>query len=287
MSTIIDEGRIEAVAQALSRVPIEAVKVIEFSDPQYKAVKRIALAYGAKSIVAIVANALVSYRLPVRGEIYWSNFADYLLSKGRIDSFEEFIESVREFVANRMQGGALIDQKLGRIWKALDALRELYMNPLGFTDLTRLLELLASHMKSRGVEKTIVFAVKMAYYFYTALGIEVSNTYDIPLPVDRRVAIITSSSRILHAPVRGIMGRYRDEAIEAWGKVSRLSDIPLINMDAIIWLPAQNILGLLRRGIDVAREEYAKRLVEYSKSIISWDVARRIAAELLYDYPIE
>ena len=286
MSTI-DEGRVEAVARALSRVPVKAVKVIEFSDPQYKAVKRIALAYGAKSIVAVVANALVSYRLPVRGETYWSNFADFLLSKGRIDDFEELIESVREFLVSRMQGGTLIDQKLGRIWKARDALRKLYTNPLGFTDLTRLLELLASQMKSRGVEKTIVFAVKMAYYFYTALGVEVFNTHNIPLPIDRRVAIITSSSRMLHVSIKSIMSKYRDEAVKAWSRVSSLSGIPPINMDAIIWLPAQNILRLLKRGLGIAREEYAKRLVEYSKSIISWDVARRIATELLYDYPIE
>lgn len=287
MQPIIDHDRVSLVAKALSRIPLSSIKVIEYSDPQYEAVKKIALAYGVTGIVAVIANSLVSYRLPVQGETYWKTFAEYLSTRRRPGSFEDLLATIEEFVSSTVRARALASQKLGRIRKALGALQELYTSPYEYRDLAKLLDLLTTHMRGRGVEKTIVFAAKMAYYFYTALGYSVSNANTVPLPVDRRVAILTSTSRIIRAPVRDIMGRYLDTTITVWRRVSELAGIPLINMDAVIWLPARGITGLLQKGLDFARDEYAKRLVEYSRSTISWSVARGVAIELLHEYPIE
>lgn len=68
-------------------------------------------------------------------------------------------------------------------------------------DLVSLWRLLSKVTNTRGDEKTIVFAVKMAYYVGRACGLDVSAPMEIPIPVDYRVTVITICSGLM--PVMG------------------------------------------------------------------------------------
>ncbi|NOZ89108.1 MAG: N-glycosylase/DNA lyase [Crenarchaeota archaeon] len=279
-------SRVEAVAAALTGVDLRAVEVIESGDPQYKAVARVASVYGPPGVALVVGNALVSYRLSLPGEVYWEEFADHLESRGPRLQPEKAAEIVAEFIRSSRGNRMVLEQKIARLRRAAPALAELARNPFSYTDLTSLIALLRRSLQVRGDEKTVVFAAKMAYYFYRALGLAVRGREEVPLPVDRRMALLTSTSRMVEAPPEEIMASLRREALKAWRSVSEASGIPMLNLDALVWLPARGIERLLRTGLGVARDEYARRLVSQSRGLIGWAKARRIAAEVLYREPV-
>ncbi|BEP18617.1 N-glycosylase/DNA lyase [Pyrofollis japonicus] len=267
------------MGEALSRIPLDAVHVIESNDPQYTAVKKIIEKCGPRGVALVVANALISYRLSLPGENYWLEYANYLSTEGCDNDISIIIS---RFLAISRGNRMLHRQKLSRIQKASRALQSISVNPLLFRDLRLLVNRIAASLGARPWEKTIVFAAKMAYYAYRALGINVKNAEEIPLPIDRRVALLTSTSGLIVAEPEIILQRLRDEAITAWRRVSEISGMPALHLDAVIWLPAKGIEKYLKMGIEAAREEYAKRLVDYSQGLIKWDVAKRVATEILY-----
>ena len=287
-TTQFDPLRVQSVAEALSYVDEKAVDVIEASDPQYKSLARLARAYGVKAVFFAVANALVSYRLLMTGEEYWTCYADSLLARAPEPpaDFEEALDLVVRFLSECKGSRMMLKQKLARISRAQGVLRRIYENPLAFSDLSRLVSELTMSLGGKGDEKTIVFAAKMAYYVYRSLSVTVTNQDKVPIPLDRRMAILTSTSRMLRCSVSTIMTRCRSNAVKAWSLVAQASGIPSLHLDAVVWLPAQHIERLLSRGLEVAREEYARRLTSLSHGLISWKVASRVAKEVLYDYPI-
>ena len=282
MITYINSERVKRVADTLRRVPIQAIDVIEANDPQYTAVKKILRVCDECGIALVIANALVSYRLSTTGEKYWLEFASFVESQGCEGTvysvMEKFLQQTR---SNRMMQG----QKLSRIKKVDTLLQAICANPHNYRDLQVLVSSLARSLNAKPIEKTIVFAAKMAYYAFKSINIEAENIDQIPIPVDRRVALLTSTSGLVDASPELIFQRLREKAAYAWQKVSEISRIPSINLDAIIWLPARSIERYLRIGIEAARDEYAKKLVDYSKGLISWKLANDIAKEILYKDP--
>jgi len=266
----------------LALVPRIAVDVVETSDPQYAAVKRLYGVHGLRAAALVVANALVSYRLTRPGEEYWSEFADYFARKPTPQDVKELIDMFIEFLEASRGNRRLVQQKLARLRKASSVLQRLLDQPDRYRDLKRLVDELAAVYSGKGVEKTIVFAAKMLHYLYRAAGLEEVNANTVPIPIDRRMAILTYTSGLLDASPSEVMSKYRDAAVEAWLEVAKRSGIPSISLDAIVWLPAYRIETRLRRGIDYARDEYAKKLVEYTRGLIKWGHARRIAEEVIY-----
>ena len=283
-----DPLRVQSVAEALSQVDRKAVDVIEASDPQYRSLARLARAYGVKAVFFAVANALVSYRLLMTGEEYWTCYADSLLARAPEPpaDFEAAFDLVVRFLLECKGSRMMLRQKMARLSRARGVLQRIYESPLVYSNLLRLISELTTSLKGKGDEKTIVFAAKMAYYVYRALSVTVTNQDKIPIPLDRRMAILTSTSRILRCSVSTIMTRCRSNAVKAWNLVAQASGIPSLHLDAVVWLPAQHIERLLARGLEVAREEYARRLTSLSHGLINWKVASRVAEEVLYEYPI-
>lgn len=285
MAITVNVHRVKALASVLREAPASAIDVIELNDPQYHAVKKLVSIHGEAAVALAAANALISYRLSMPGEKYWMEFAGWASKRPRPGSGRELVTEMKEFLAesrgNRMVGL----QKARRLERALPALEKLLREPRKYSNLGLLVRELAGALGARLEEKTIVFAAKMAYYAYRALGIEVSGKDDIPLPLDRRMAVLTSASGLLDAPPDRVFTRHRAEAVKAWQMVAAESGIPGIHLDAVVWLPAQGIERNLRIGLEYAREEYACKLVDYSRGVIGWGLARRVAGEILYRDP--
>ncbi|ALU12149.1 hypothetical protein EYM_00860 [Ignicoccus islandicus DSM 13165] len=227
------------------------VDLIEETDPQYKAIKKLVDVLGDKALPIIVGNALISYRLSSTGEQYWNELADYF-SKNPNSTLEEFLKQSK---FNR----ALREQKLKRLKKAEELLKELSEDPLKFSDLDLLRSRLAEVFKSRGTEKTIVFAAKMAYYFYKAKGIEVKG--DVPLPIDLRIATLTCTSGVLYDEPERIMEVLREEAMNKWSEIAKEAGIKTLHLDAILWVPMRGVREkLMKQGVEEAREKFKSNL---------------------------
>ena len=279
--------RAHAIAGVLQRVHPEAIDAIEFNDPQFRAISRIVDVYSHKAIALVVANALVSYRLTLAGEEYWLEFADWFTkTRPHIEKVGDVFNAFSNFLAVSKGNRVLRVQKLNRLQRAARVIENALTQPEHYLDLKLLVNELAMSLKAKPFEKTIVFAAKMAYYTFRVLGRNARLEEITMIPIDKRVALLTVTSGLLDADPKNIMSRYQDVAIRAWQEVARLSNIPLLRLDAIIWLPAKGLEKLLYKGrIEAARDEFARKLNNYSSGLIDWYTARSIAKQIFYRLP--
>ena len=262
----------EKIAEILRRLGINWVRDFEVRDPQYIAVFRLCRGLGYDVEMALkltVLNALVSYQLTGKGEDHWNYFANYFIRNRPTDLCSDFVN----YIINSRYLARFRDSRLKRIKGVCPQMAGLSISNY-LSDLALLWRLIARITNTRGDEKTIVFAVKMAYYVGRACGLDVNVPMDIPIPVDYRVTVITICSGLM--PVMGspsnvtdlareLMTRRRAEIQRAWNEVSRLSGIPPLNLDSIIWV----LGGLLINSsfnVDKAIDE-AKALNMYNEKI--------------------
>lgn len=279
--------RIHAIASVLQRVRPEAIDAIEFNDPQFKAISRVVDVYGHKAVALVVANALVSYRLTLTGEEYWLEFANWFTkTRPHIEKVDDILNAFSSFLDVSKGNKILRVQKLNRLRRAARVIENVLAQSNRYLDLKLLVSELAMSLRAKPFEKTIVFAAKMAYYIFRILGYNARLEEITMIPIDKRLALLTATSGLLDADPKNIMSRYRDTAIEAWREVARLSNIPLLRLDAIVWLPARGLEKLLYKGrIEAARDEFARKLNSYSSGLINWHTARDIAKQILYRIP--
>ena len=230
---------LEEVAEALSRVGLEGVLCLEEEDPQYHAVKHVAgrLGPGAAALLGAL-NALVSYRLAMRGEEWWWCWAR-TVSSGPVGSVEEAVRREEEFLLSCRGSIVGREAKLRRLRRALaarDVLARLLADPRSVLPSgIWLTGGLARALGAREWSKTIVFAAKIAYYAARTIAGRVPAPWDVDIPVDVRVACFLYSTGAVRA------GSYRDlvrrprPAQEAVRSLAIKSGIPPLNLDTIFW----------------------------------------------------
>ncbi len=260
-----------------------AIYEIEEDDPQFSAVRSIVEELGpARAFVVVLLIALVSYRLPVRGEEWWSCLARLAeeeppgsLEPGDVEGFiEKFLK-----VCGR---GSMLAQRMRRVRRALRGAGGLifmvaadiksFPGSLGKLQLS-----LARALGQRPDAKTIAFSVKMGYYVARAAGIDPDSLRGTatPMPVDSRVACLTYSSRLCDAPSYEKLVSHPRQAQRVWEIVAGESKISTIHLDALAWR-----LGWIPRdthSLDEARVKAREFLSRY----VERDLAAKLAAELI------
>ncbi|MFZ8791817.1 MAG: N-glycosylase/DNA lyase [Thermosphaera aggregans] len=223
------------------------VEVVERSDPQYRAVEKLTRIRGCdQAAVLVIANALVSYQLNVRGEEYWQYFVDHTAFVK--DSPEQVMI---DFLSHNKYNKRLLRQKMARVksFFRTKLYRELITDGLKYcSSLESLRDFLLKELSSSQFSKTVLFAVKMYNYVCSSCGREVKG--DVDLPIDLRNAtlsvwscIVKGCSGDVHVCAEKLMREpLRTLLINAWRIVCRESGIPCVKLDALTWL----ITGLLR-----------------------------------------
>jgi len=235
--------RIRSVGLLFSRIGLEEIEKFELSDPQFSEALRIAEVCDESAPALLGLNATVAYMLGVRGEEFWHSFSDYCIRRcGELNVFDLVIEFTR---TNNLFS---LKNKLRR----LDRLRSCPDLPQAIDEhnLIKYWNLLAECLGSDRGSKTVVFSVKMVYYGLRALGINVDLPHEAPIPVDRRISLLSVSSgmtsfngcRSEPIPLRRLR-RYgelimrKPELVrEVWWEVSRISKIPPLHIDAPLWV---------------------------------------------------
>ncbi len=233
-----NEERITAVASTFRRYGGEALEILESRDPQMKCAESLLLNCGVEDAAELMGmNALLSYMIPVRGEMFWASFMNHSLKACGELSNAEIVESFTK----RMNRFGLT-AKLRRI-KRFEACASI--NPPPYLDLRSYWDYLKKCFHAEGVEKTLAFSVKMVYYVLKAAGLNPEIPAEIPVPADRRAALITlTSGLVLPAPKSfpelRELGKevFRKPSLirEVWGMVAKRSSIPPLRLDAAIWL---------------------------------------------------
>ncbi len=235
---ILNKDRVRQLSQRLRRLKMAGcISGFVRMDPQFQAISLLSRAKGGDmALLLTVSNALISYRLSLRGEEYWMEFARWF-SRVRSDdilrSFEEFLRVSR---GNRL----LRAQKIGRLRRLSSSGFFKIRNPLSqYRDLGLLWRDLQRALNARPGSKTIVFAVKMAYYVYLTAGLDPTVPKDLPIPVDLRIASISLTSGLVRVegddPINALISNPTVPQ-RGWAEVSESSGIPTPILDTILWV---------------------------------------------------
>ena len=206
-------------------------------DPQMRAVERILARAGSGVGAAfyVVGVAAISYQLSAKGEVHWSLAADFA-SGDPLGSLREFAARSPSLRVGRPARLARVE-KLARYYPTFVRRYSDYLR-----DLTLLRDDVAKALGADPDSKTVVFSVKMFYYAAKAAGLAVELPTSIPLPVDRRVCLISLASRLVEgyeptlSGARRLLQTGRRLVAEAWGRVCELSGIAPLKLDALLWL---------------------------------------------------
>jgi DNA-(apurinic or apyrimidinic site) lyase len=273
----VSEERVLGIVNALRGLSIGDVLAFEESDPQFLVVKELCNALGDPGLVSVLVamNSIVSYMLTGRGERHWSYFSSYFSRNKPNDVCSDF----KRYVMNSPYLARGRGAKVSRVERFCRANLHVKLN--GLMDLGEAWRLLANGLGSPMNSKTIVFAVKMLYYAHRACGVNSKPPVDLPIPVDYRIATLTHCSGLIKADPRVLMSR-QGLVQEAWGWVSRLSGIPQVNLDALLWVlggaliysgfNVEEALRKLPRGVLRMQDKvqaYRRLMIELSVNCVS------------------
>ena len=279
---VIDGNRINTIAKLFKNLGLHSIKRLELIDPQMSAARMIRDKCGSKTPVLLFINALVSYMLVMKGEEYWLKYASSIPSRCPED-WGNALRVVEEFT--RRHNRYALANKLSRLraLKKCGSLEHLIYD----REYKYLWMETARCLRTSPNAKTVVFAVKMAYYGHRVNGFDDTLPMEIPLPVDRRVALITVLSGIVRIRDSGnfyeetrVLMKKSDLVRKAWSRVSAYSSIPPLHLDAVLWLLGGYADIRSRHRIFLQLEE------DYGLSrIIGLDSLRSLVDELFYFLP--
>ena len=230
-----------AIASVLRKLGIDWIRQFEERDPQFIAIAR--LCNGLRDVnltlKLTILNSLVSYQLVGKGEDHWNYFANYFINNKPGNLCRDF----QNYVFNSKYLARYRDARIKRVENVCPKIvnRDLTIYA---RDMLGLWRFITNTVGGSGEEKTVVFSVKMSYYVYRACGFETAIPMEIPIPVDYRVSVITICSGLLPMGslydlgkmVREVMVKRRREIQNAWGEIGKLSGIPPLNLDSVVWV---------------------------------------------------
>ncbi|RLG87132.1 MAG: hypothetical protein DRO15_05295 [Thermoprotei archaeon] len=249
MSFNINYKRIERISSIIRSLGLEFFKSIEIIDPQFNSLSRLCSFCNPKLVPLLgIVNALVSYALNCRGEKYWNEFCSHMaLHCNSINNIESAISSVIEFLQISQCNKLYKEAKVRRLKKLLLCKNiEIVLQKQCHEVLAgKLLQkTLAKCLGTEQELKTIVFAVKMYYYGYKAcLKTDLVLPMDIPIPVDRRVALITCTANLIDADCKDIKTVMKSSDIvrKIWSYIAELSGVPALHLDSFIWIIGKHV----------------------------------------------
>lgn len=226
-----EDLQLKRVVELLRALGVRGVLRLERQDPQYHAVCRVLQHNGEETAARLaMLNALVSYRLSGKGEEHWGYFGRYF-SRRVYDVCAEFLRYVEASPYLRLG----VEARKRRVQKACGYLPDL-------EDLGNVLDRLAALLGADRNQKTLVFTIKILNYVYMcSRGVDRPLPFDIPIPVDYRVAHLTWCAGLIDIPPHEAMRRYR-EVQEVWNTISREAGIPPLHIDTVLWLAGRAVL---------------------------------------------
>ena len=234
----INRSKVEAAASYLAEAEVrELLDNAETADPQMRAIEEIARRYkrfGAAAFYTL-GVAAISYQLSARGEVHWRLAASY----ARSNSLEDLRRFAGMSPSLRFARSARLSrvEKLAKLWPSFEARVDEYAR-----NLELLRQDVAHALGAAADSKTVVFAVKMFYYTARAFGLHVNLPCEIPLPVDRRVCLISLASGVVEGGsptlenARRLLASAPRLVAAAWSDACAPSGVPPLKLDALLWL---------------------------------------------------
>ena len=226
---------LKRLSQVLKEFSLEDALRLEKFDRQYRALENLynSLRDEGLFLKLVLVNALLSYQLPTKGEIYWENFARFFAKNPSTERFEEFL---------KRHNNRFLNSKLRRLQKVLRVVERLTVEELKSfcQNPTLLLDYLSENLRQEKSAKTLVFAVKMFIYACRiATGGKLVAPFEIEIPLDVRLRKIAPS-------------------LEFWRNLSREVNIPPLHLDTLVWVT----MGADKRFLEKLPSELKEKVVK-------------------------
>jgi len=226
---------LKRLSQVLKEFSLEDALRLEKFDRQYRALENLynSLRDEGLFLKLVLVNALLSYQLPTKGEIYWENFARFFAKNPSPERFEEFL---------KRHNNRFLNSKLRRLQKVLRVVERLTVEELKSfcQNPTLLLDYLSENLRQEKSAKTLVFAVKMFIYACRiATGGKLVAPFEIEIPLDVRLRKIAPS-------------------LEFWRNLSREVNIPPLHLDTLVWVT----MGADKRFLENLPPELKEKVVK-------------------------
>ncbi len=218
----------------LKKYTIKDIYKLEETDKQFKALERIKYKNNILFLYLILINSLICYQLSGSWENYWEEFSKILsINIKKIKTKKDIYNFFSYFLIESKNNRRFINIKLKRINKALDFYDDFLINyNLYIKDLELLRTKIAFIMKQNKDAKTIVFAIKMFYYWLRIVFnkfVKIPNSINIP--IDSRLTNIFNYYKWDYKDIKKF---YFD--------LSNKFKIPPLNLDSLLWINYKQII---------------------------------------------
>jgi len=230
----VNKSVVSKIASVLSHIDLETVFKLEAVDPQFVSIKKLSSYLGVTTPVLTYLNALISYQLSCKGELYWNEFCRSVPTL--MEKVAHPVDLVIRFVETSSCNRLRLGQKRNRLLKVRDNWNAI-LNALNSRDYIKLWLTTQKVLNARGESKTVAFSIKMFYYGLRAIYREPEPIpYEIPIPVDRRISKISFKLGLIdNANNWTELLRCPNIVATAWYEVGIRSGIPPQHIDSIIW----------------------------------------------------
>jgi DNA-(apurinic or apyrimidinic site) lyase len=175
-------------------------------------------------LALVISNALICYQLSGTWEKYWEEFGNYFSDKNF--SYDKILEELARFIRQSKNNKRFVEAKVLRLEKVKPFLLKFkWKSKFYYDNMSVLRDDLSSIMNQKKDAKTIVFAVKMFYYWAKKVFWDNNFPKDIFIPIDSR---LTSLFEKYKEDYTDISKFYLD--------LSEKLDMPLLHLDAILWV---------------------------------------------------
>jgi len=225
----------------LQKYTIKDAIYFEEIDRQFLALKKLyenKVLDDKNYLFLIIANSLICYQLSWKWEDYWEEFSEILENKN-FNNFLEIYSFFEKFIPESKSNRRFIDTKLKRISK----LEIFYSNFLEkyefyYKNMDELVSDLSKTMNQKKEAKTIVFAVKMFWYWARNIFWLKYFSQKLMIPIDSRLENLYKKYENIDNDIKINNLQIKNFYIE----LSRNLKIPLLHLDAILWVNYEELI---------------------------------------------
>ena len=218
----------------IKHMTLEDAINLEYSDRQFIALEKLSKKIESKYFLSlIIENSLICYQLSWKWEDYWEEFSKKAWEY-KFEKIEDTIIFLKWLLPNSKNNKRFVNIKTKRLEKIENIIKEISNNfEYYYNNMSELRDLLAKTMKQKKDSKTIVFAIKMFWYWARVVfWNNIPYPFEIWIPIDSRLIK-------LHEIYCN-----NDENIELfYDNLSKKMNIPPLHLDPIIWINYDKLIN--------------------------------------------
>ena len=218
----------------IKHINLEDAIKLEYSDRQFLALEKLSKKIDSKYFLSlIIENSLICYQLSWKWEDYWEEFSEKA-SEYKFEKIEDTITFLKWLIPNSKNNKRFVNIKTKRLEKIENKIKEISDNyEYYYNNMWELRDLLAKIMKQKKDSKTIVFAIKMFWYWARVVFWKnIPYPFEIWIPIDSRLIK-------LHEIYCS-----NDENIKLfYDNLSKKMNIPPLHLDPIIWINYDKLIN--------------------------------------------